>query len=259
MAIKGAKVVNKKKRKRDNHEEQENVTNHELPELSGIPITRNIDPNTSRRKPAGVIFILENAVLEVAKIGKNYELLNRDDHGAFLMRNKKDPSYYRPDICHHALLSIWDSTIAMAGRLRVVYIKTQQGSLIEVKPNVKIPRTYNEFSRLMVQLLQKLSITGNGTRGKLLHMIKNPVTQYLPPNSRKIGFSYSSDKLIKIRNYVDTISSDTDLVFVVGAMSHGKIQNDYTDDCIAISSYNLSAAFCIKSICLALADKWDIL
>ncbi|XP_071723646.1 uncharacterized protein [Rutidosis leptorrhynchoides] len=227
----------------------------EAAELSGIPVAPS-DPNT--RKP-GVIFILENASLEVAKVGKNYQLLNADDHANFLKRNQKNPADYRPDICHQALLSILDSTIAKAGRLRAVYVKTQQGNLIEVKPHVRIPRTFKRFSGLMLQLLQKLSITAVGKREKLLRMIKNPVTQYLPPNSRKIGFSFSSEKLVKIRNYVDTVGSNTDLVFVVGAMAHGKVETDYTDDFIAISSYPLSAAFCITSICLALADKWDIL
>ncbi|KAM7261070.1 hypothetical protein ACFE04_026545 [Oxalis oulophora] len=248
--VKGVKFNNKRCKRDDNDE---------IPEQSGIPIIRQNTCFSRRGKPPGVIFILENATLEVAKVGENYELLNGDDHATFLLRNKKDPKHYRPDICHHALLSIWDSTIAMAGRLRAVYVKTQQRNLIEVKPHVSIPRTYDDFSRLMVQLLQKLTITAAGHREKLLLMKKNPITQYLPPNSRKIGFSCSSDKLVKIRNYVDTVSSDTDLVFVVGAMAHGKIQNDYTDDYIAISGCNLSAAFCINSICLALADKWDIL
>lgn len=40
---------------------------------------------------------------------------------------------------------------------------------------------------LAVQLLQKLSISAVGKREKLLRVIKNPVTQYLPVNSRKIG------------------------------------------------------------------------
>jgi hypothetical protein len=40
---------------------------------------------------------------------------------------------------------------------------------------------------IAVQLLQKLSITAVGNREKLLRVIKNPVTQYLPLNSRKIG------------------------------------------------------------------------
>lgn len=33
-------------------------------------------------------------------MGKNYELLNCDDHANFLRRHNKDPAAYRPDICH---------------------------------------------------------------------------------------------------------------------------------------------------------------
>jgi rRNA small subunit pseudouridine methyltransferase Nep1 len=50
--------------------------------------------------PAGVYFVLEGASLEVAKVGKQYELLNCDDHVSFLKRHGKDPASYRPDITH---------------------------------------------------------------------------------------------------------------------------------------------------------------
>lgn len=92
-----------------------------------------------------------------------------------------------------------------------------------------------------MQLLQKLSITAVGKREKLLRVIKNPVTQYLPINSRRIGkimlyefscgicfitrndvyvffntgLSHSSDKLVNINQYVASAVSDTDIVFVV--------------------------------------------
>lgn len=48
----------------------------------------------------GVYFVLEGASLEVAKVGKNYELLNCDDHINYLKRHGKDPAQYRPDIAH---------------------------------------------------------------------------------------------------------------------------------------------------------------
>ncbi|KAM7270259.1 hypothetical protein ACFE04_029473 [Oxalis oulophora] len=252
--IEEAPIAVKKKDEIPQDEEEEKGEEVQFAELSGIPIAPD-DPNT--KKP-GVTFILECASLEVAKVGKNYQLLNGDDHAAFLMKHNKNPAEYRPDICHQALLSILDSTIAKAGRLRAIYVKTEQGHLIEVKPHVRLPRTFKRFSGLMLQLLQKLNITTAG-RDKLLSLVKNPVTQYLPPDARKIGFSFSSKKLVKIRDYVDTVNSDTDFVFVVGAMAHGKVKVDYTNDYIAVSQYPLSAAFCISSICVALADKWDIL
>lgn len=224
-------------------------------ELEGIPIA----PSDKKNNKNGVIFVLEKASLEVAKVGKSFQLLNSDDHANFLRKNNRNPADYRPDITHQALLSILDSPVNKAGRLQAVYVRTEKGVLFEVKPHVRIPRTYKRFSGIMLQLLQKLNITAVGKREKLLRVIKNPVTNYFPVNSRKIGFSYSSDKLVKMRKYVDAVGDDVNLVFVVGAMAHGKIEVDYIDDFIAISGYPLSAAMCIARITEALADKWSIL
>ncbi|KAF5474252.1 hypothetical protein F2P56_006166, partial [Juglans regia] len=115
------------------------------------------------------------------------------------------------------------------------------------------------FSYLTVQLLQKLSITAVGKREKLLRVIKNPVTQYLPINSRRIGLSHSSDKLVNINQYVASAVSDADIVFVVGAMAHGKIDKEYANDFISISGFPLSAAYCIAMITTALEAKYNIL
>ncbi|KAF2302108.1 hypothetical protein GH714_032781 [Hevea brasiliensis] len=198
-------------------------------EMAGIPIV----PSDLKTKKPGLIFVLERASLEVAKVGKSYQILNSDDHANFLRKNNKNPADYRPDIVYQALLSILDSPVNKAGRLRAVYVKTDKGVLFEVKPHVRIPRTYKRFAGIMLQLLQKLSITAVGKREKLLRVIKNPVTQYLPVNSRKIGFSYSSEKLVKMNKYVAAVSDDVDIVFVVGATAHGKIDCDYIDDFIA--------------------------
>ncbi|KEH35594.1 nucleolar essential protein [Medicago truncatula] len=164
-------------------------------ELPGIPIAPLNEKNSEKQ---GVIFILEKASLEVAKVGKTYQLLNSDEHSNFLRKHSKNPGDYRPDICHQALLSILDSPVNKAGRLKMVYIRTEKGVLIEVKPYVRIPRTFKRFAGVMLELLQKLSITAAGKREKLLRTIKNPVTQYLPVNSRKtennssVRFSYAT-------------------------------------------------------------------
>ena len=116
-----------------------------------------------------------------------------------------------------AMLMILDSTLNKAGKLKALYVRTEKGVLFEVKPHVRIPRTYKRFSGIIckfncqplsitsgnvvyillwiltclmtnaVQLLQKLSISAVGKREKLLRVVKNPVTQYLPVNSRRIG------------------------------------------------------------------------
>ncbi|XP_030528716.1 ribosomal RNA small subunit methyltransferase NEP1-like [Rhodamnia argentea] len=231
----------------ENQEKQsEEVEDDAVHQLEGIPL----GPVQSQgSKNIGVTFVLEKASLEVAKVGKTYQILNSDDHANFLKRNGRNPADYRPDIVHQALLAILDSPLNKAGKVRAVYVRTEKGVLFEVKPHVRIPRTYKRFSGIMLQLLQKLSITAAGKREKLLRVIKNPVTQYLPANARRIGFSHSSEKLVEMQDYVAAIGDDSPLVFVVGAMAHGKIQTEYTDDFISISNYPLSAACCINMIC----------
>ncbi|CAL5423091.1 unnamed protein product [Camellia sinensis] len=222
----------------DEEKETENVD-----ELAGIPIQPY-----DHEAQTGAIFILENASLEVVKLGKFYQLLN-SDHDKFLRSNNKNPADYRPDIAHQHEQGCFSSgelvgfslkivqrysPLNKAGRLRALYVKTENGVLFEIKPYVRIPRTYKRFSGIMSLLLQKLSITAVGESEKLLRVIKNPVTQYLPLNSRKIGFSYISEKLVDIRDYVATVSDDVNFVFVVGAMAHGKIDiKDYADDFIS--------------------------
>ncbi|XP_019188123.1 PREDICTED: ribosomal RNA small subunit methyltransferase NEP1 [Ipomoea nil] len=222
--------------------------------LAGIPVV-----SAEQSKKPGIIFILERASLEIAKIGKTYQLLNSDEHSNFLKRNNRNPAEYRPDIAHQAMLMILDSRLNKAGRLKALYVRTEKGVLFEVKPHVRIPRTFKRFSGIMLQLLQKLNITAVGKREKLLRVIKNPVTQYLPIDCRKIGFSHSSEKLVDIHDYVANVDSDMNLVFVVGAMAHGKIDKDYVEDYISISDYPLSAAYCISMITNALEHKWKML
>lgn len=179
------------------------------------------------------------------KIGKNFELLNCDDHQTFLKKHQRDIADARPDITHQILLTLLDSPLNKAGLLQV-YIHTAKGVLIEVSPHTRIPRTFKRFcglmgtacpaarlgddvhicvgfpcvcararvwlevdtgvdggfflssmsvcacvrvSRCIVQLLHKLSIRATNGPDKLLKVIKNPITDHLPPNVKKIGMS----------------------------------------------------------------------
>ncbi|KAG8070568.1 hypothetical protein GUJ93_ZPchr0006g41892 [Zizania palustris] len=200
----------------------------------GIPVVPR--PVDGKKRP-GAIFVLERACLEVGKVGKTMQILNSDDHANYLRKQNRNPADYRPDIIHQALLAIFDSPLTKAGRLQAVYVRTEKGVLFEIKPYVRMPRTFKRFCGLMSQLLQKLSITAVGKREKLLNVIKNPVTRYLPVGARKIGLSYSADKSVNLLDYVAKSSDDEPLVFVVGAMAHGKIDKEYSDDYIQIGHF----------------------
>ena len=175
-----------------------------------------------------------------------------------------------------------------------LYIHTMKNVLIQVNPQIRIPRTFKRFAGLMVQLLQKLSIRATNGPDKLLkvsrlschqmhqqarinrissnnakdlnaradaslQVVKGPVTKYFPANCRRVGFSYSSPDVVKLADFVRELPNETPAVFSVGAMAHGKIDVSYVDQMISVSEYPLSAAYCIGRITNAFELKWDII
>ncbi|PWN46299.1 Nep1-domain-containing protein [Ceraceosorus guamensis] len=192
--------------------------------------------------------------------GDKYALLNCDDHQRVLAKMGRDIAEARPDITHQCLLTLLDSPLNKAGLLQV-YIHTARGVLIEVNPHVRIPRTFKRFSGLMVQLLHKLSIRSVKGSEKLLKVIRNPVTDYFPPNTRKITLSFDAP-VQRLSNYLSNgIPSDHSIAVFVGAMAHGKdsFADSIVDEKISISEYSLSASVACGKFCCALEDFWGVI
>ena len=53
-------------------------------------------------------------------------------------------------------------------RVQALYVHTHKNVLIQVNPQVRLPRTFKRFCGLMIQLLQKLSIRATNGPDKLL-------------------------------------------------------------------------------------------
>ncbi|KAL5723374.1 rRNA small subunit pseudouridine methyltransferase Nep1 [Ranunculus cassubicifolius] len=211
-----------------------------------------------QQKKPRITFVLDKASLQTGFVGKTVKLLNADEHAQSLLKQNKALHDYRPDIAHRALLAIFDSPLSKAGLVHAIYVRTEKGVLFEVKTHVRIPRTIKRFNGLMLELLQKSSIKAKDTEEKLLSVLQQPVTRHLPENSRIIGLSYSSEKLVNLKEYVAKMNDDVNLVFVVGAMTQGTIDKNYLDDFISASSYPMSASRCVGVICQALEKKWNI-
>ena len=215
-------------------------------------------------KKAVLTVVLERACLETGKVGKEHVLLNCDDHANFLRKHKRDPADARPDILHQCMLILLDSPLNKAGLLRL-YVRTERGILIEVSPSIRIPRTFKRFSGLMTQLLFKLSIRASNGSAKLLKVIKNPVTDHLPPNARICLLSVTG-ALTKMSDFVAKLPKGpggkglAPVVFVAGAMAHGKVEPDYdVDECLALSEYPLSGAAALGRLCAAFEDHLGVL
>ncbi|XP_064415436.1 ribosomal RNA small subunit methyltransferase NEP1 [Latimeria chalumnae] len=202
-----------------------------------------------------LVVVLEGATLETVKVGKTFELLNCDKHKSIILKNGRELGRVRPDITHQSLLMLMDSPLNRAGLLQV-YVHTHQNVLIEVNPQTRIPRTFDRFCGLMVQLLHKLSVRAADGPQKLLKVIKNPVTNYLPVGCVKIGTSFSAEKVVCAR---DLVPKSEPVVFVIGAFAHGSISVDYTEKTVSISNYPLSAALTCAKICTAFEEVWGVI
>ena len=75
------------------------VPSHAGPPLAAAQQKTHHEPHTEHR-PSHCLASTHFLSLPLLQVGKNYELLNCDDHANFLRRHGKDPALYRPDICH---------------------------------------------------------------------------------------------------------------------------------------------------------------
>lgn len=152
---------------------------------------------------------------------------------------------------------ILDSPLNKAGKVKGIFVHTNKNVVIQVNPQVRLPRTFRRFCGLMVQLLQKLSIRATNGPDKLLRVVKGPVWKHLPTGSHRIGFSRSAPQIIPMHRH-PAIERLDPLVFVVGAFAHGHIEEGHVDEYISISQFPLSAAYALSRITNALEQKWDV-
>lgn len=232
-----------------------------------------------------VTVLLDNANLETIKQkGRDggVVLLNCDDHKHILSKTGRNANDARPDITHQCLLALMDSPLNKAGRLKV-YIKTAKNVLIEIHPQTRIPRTMKRFSGLMAELLEKFKVRGTSGSTPLLKVIKNPITSYLPVGTRKVICTYNCENIVDIRDHAARMSElalphvdgkpkkecteeeleedgeAVNVLYVVGAMAHGKISEEWADENICVSEYPLSAATVCSRIMYAYESMFGIL
>jgi rRNA small subunit pseudouridine methyltransferase Nep1 len=243
------------------------LSSRPMPVVEAAPKSSSSVVNVfDKNKVYPLIVVLDQATLETVKNRKGaYELLSCDDRD-MCKKLKKDPTEYRPDILHQEMLALLDSPLNKAGMLKV-YVQTKNRVLIDVHPSIRIPRTYKRFAGLMTQLLHKLKVKAGSESTTLLKVIKNPVSQYLPPGTRCYGFSCEGT-LYKPTAFVREVlpeqphgASSSPVCFVVGAMASGHVTIDdhpYLQEMVSISSYPLSGAAALSRLVAAAEDRWGV-
>ncbi|KAI9791503.1 MAG: 18S rRNA pseudouridine methyltransferase [Peltula sp. TS41687] len=236
------------------------------PALPQLVAEQHVPIAATDRDTKRLIVVLSNASLETfrashggARRDEKFSLLNSDEHIGIMRKMGRDISEARPDITHQCLLTLLDSPVNKAGKLQI-YIHTAKGVLIEVSPTVRIPRTFKRFAGLMVQLLHKLSIRSVNSQEKLLKVIKNPITDHLPPQCRKVTLSFDAP-VVRVKDYVADLGEKESICVFVGAMAKGTddFADAIVDDRISISNYSLSASVACSKFCHAAEDVWNII
>lgn len=112
----------------------------------------------------------------------------------------------------------------------------------------------------MVQLLHRLSIRSVNSQEKLLKVIKNPITDHLPPRCRKVTLSFDAP-VVRVQDYIADLGEKESICVFVGAMAKGKddFADGIVDDRISISNYSLSASVACSKFCHAAEDVWNII
>lgn len=166
---------------------------------------------------------------------------------------KRVKAIERPDITHQCLLTLLDSPLNIAGKLRV-YIHTTDNLLIEINPATRIPRTLSRFMGLMTQLMSKLKIRTE--KGEvLMRVIKNPISIHLPPNTVKVSLSKEGTKMD--RKYLEKTLA-RGYTFFVNVISTGKDICEDPEVTMKVSDFGLSAALCCAKVCNMFEEIYNI-
>lgn len=90
-------------------------------------------------------------------------------------------------------------------------------------------------------------------------MIKNPITNHLPPNCRKVTLSFDAE-VVRVRDYIADLGPKESVCVFVGAMAKGRddFADSFKDDTISISNYSLSASVACSKFCHAAEDVWNV-
>ena len=151
------------------------------------------------------------------------------------MRNLPNSSKRgRPDIIHVTLLEILSSPLNIEGKLQV-FIHTYGDYVIEVSPEVRIPRNYNRFVALMEQLF-KNGVIPPGAEKPLLKIFPSTITSLL----KRLGVSglilLDEKGVLTSPKKICEEALRKNLPIVIGGFPHGEFSNEVVANAVATYS-----------------------
>ncbi|MBS3793295.1 MAG: 16S rRNA methyltransferase [Candidatus Thorarchaeota archaeon] len=155
-------------------------------------------------------------------------LLDQSYHGRVMTRLPNHEKRGRPDITFLTLLSVLETPLCKEGLLSV-YIHLQDGRIIEVNPEVRLPRNYDRFIGLMEQLLVEGQVPPTGE--PLLTITRSNLEGLLDDLKGDDSVSILAEEegeRITLRRLKAMIPEDSSkpVIFGVGAFPHGDLTRE---------------------------------
>jgi len=157
-------------------------------------------------------------------------LLDQSLHGRAMTRLEDGLQRGRPDIVFLSLLTLMETPLCKSGNL-TVHLHLQDGRIVEVSPEVRLPRNYDRFVGLFEQLLTKGRVPIDGKP------LLNVTRKSLPDLIKELKGGHSGAlSILTIENGMKTTTStlqsqfpsdsSVPVIVGVGAFPHGDFSED---------------------------------
>ena len=167
-----------------------------------------------------------------------YLILDRARHHRAMIKLPNAEKRGRPDILHQALLLIQGSLLTRNNLVKT-YVHTINDLVIDVDPDVRPPRNYDNFMGLMSQLFEEGKVP---PYGKSLLKFVNGIDYVLNTEltDRKILLDDVKGREISLRSFINYIKGFRRPLIMIGAFPRGSFEERtyrLADDVFKIGKY----------------------
>ncbi|MCF2135797.1 MAG: hypothetical protein K9W43_01005 [Candidatus Thorarchaeota archaeon] len=157
----------------------------------------------------------------------NTVLLDQSRHGQAMVHLPDQERRGRPDIAFLTLMGLLETPLCKAGLL-TIHLHLQDGRIIEIRPDVRLPRHYDRFIGLLEQLLTVGRVPPTGE--PLLRIIDLTLPELLTSlkaehTDAQVFLASENGTPTTLHDLVDHFPIDPSLpvIFGVGAFPHGDV------------------------------------
>lgn len=156
-------------------------------------------------------------------VNPRYLILDRARHHRAMTRLPNAEKRGRPDILHQALLLIQGSLLARNNLVKT-YVHTVNDLVIDVDPEIRPPRNYDNFIGLMSQLFEVGRVP---PVGKPLMRFVNGINYVLNTESpdRKILLDDVKGKEMSLKSFIDYVKNFKRPLIMIGAFPRAHLKS----------------------------------